>query len=72
LELRLEDRQSGDIYWSGGVNETEGSVVWLYVLDADFHYDSLLKRGLRLAFTDLSARLAQRAEQKLLPEAPSR
>jgi hypothetical protein len=62
LELRLEDRKTGEQYWSGGVNEVDGSLVWLYALGADFHYDSLLKRGLRRCFTDLESQLAKRAE----------
>jgi hypothetical protein len=67
LELRLEDRRTGELYWAGGVDEIEGSVVWFYALDADFNYDSLLKRGLRLAFADLSSELAKRAERSERP-----
>jgi len=67
LELRLEDRSTGELFWAGGVNEIEGSVVWFYALDADFNYDSLLKRGLRLAFTDLSSELAKRTERSERP-----
>jgi hypothetical protein len=62
LELRLEDRATGKLVWSGGVEELDGGAVWLYALGADFHYDSLLKRGLRRAFADLESQLAKLAE----------
>jgi hypothetical protein len=64
LEMRLEDRKTGKLVWSGGVTELEGGVVWLYVLGADFHYDSLLKRGLVRSFSDLQTQLAQHAEDE--------
>lgn len=63
LELRLEDPKTGELYWSGGVNELDGDPVWLYYLKADFHYDSLLKRGLKRAFVDLEARLVERIDR---------
>lgn len=64
LEMRLEDQKTGQLVWSGGVTELDGGIVWIYALGADFHYDSLLKRGLRLSFSDLQTRLAQQSESK--------
>jgi len=64
LEMRLEDQKTGKLVWSGGVTELEGSAVWLYAMGADFHYDTLLKRGLIRSFGDLQTQLARRGEDE--------
>lgn len=58
ISLHLEDLASGQILWEGSYTKNDGSTSWIYAMQPDFFYDSLLKDIMKEVIPSLKQKFA--------------